>query len=138
VRPAPPVLPERFLHRDAEGRLLAVAVPAPVAAELVAFVRNRHRRLRGLDPRRDAVYQALIEAAEHWRTVVGTNATPRPEPMPRSPWMTASQAAAVLGITDRAVRKACAAGRLDAELVDGRWRITRASVQAYEPRRRNR
>ncbi len=49
--------------------------------------------------------------------------------------MTTTRAADVLGISDLAVRKACTAGRLDAELVDGHWRITRASVEAYEPRR---
>jgi hypothetical protein len=48
------------------------------------------------------------------------------------------RAADVLGISDRAVRKACADGRLDTELVDGQWRITRASVEAYEPRRSTR
>jgi hypothetical protein len=41
----------------------------------------------------------------------------------------------VLGSSDPAVRKVCAAGRLDAEFVDGQWRITRASVEACEPRR---
>ncbi len=49
--------------------------------------------------------------------------------------MTTSRAADVLGISDRAVRKACTDGRLDAERVDGQWRITRASVEAYAPRR---
>ncbi len=49
--------------------------------------------------------------------------------------MPATRAADVLGISDRAVRKACAAGRLNADLVDGQWRITRASVESYSPRR---
>ncbi|WP_222267415.1 helix-turn-helix domain-containing protein [Modestobacter marinus] len=130
----PPIPPERFLHHDGQDRVV-VAVPAPVAADLVALVRERHRQLRGLDPLRDAVLAALIIGAEVWRQQVGTNAAPTPEPAPRSPVMTATRAADVLGISDRAVRKACAAGRLDAELVDGQWRITRASVEAYEPRR---
>jgi hypothetical protein len=113
-------------------------VPAVVAADLVALVRERHRRLRGLDPLRDAVLTALIIGAAVWRKQVGTNTAPQPEPMPPSRVMTASRAACELGISDRAVRKACAAGRLDAELVDGQWRITRASVEAYEPRRSTR
>lgn len=134
----PPIPAERFLHRDDRGRLVAVAVPAPVAADVVALLRERYRGLRGLDPLRDAVLAALIIGAVAWRKEVGTNAAPRPEPAPRSPVMTAAQAADVLGITTRAVRKACAAGRLHAELVDGQWRITRASVEAYEPRRSTR
>jgi excisionase family DNA binding protein len=136
ARPAArlPIPAEHFLHRDHHGRLVVV-VPPPVCADVVALVRERHRQLRGLDPRRDAVFGALIIAAEDWRQQVGTNAAPRSEPVSRSPVMTATRAADVLGISDRAVRKACAAGRLDAELVDGQWRITRASVEAYAPRR---
>jgi hypothetical protein len=112
---------------------MAVLVPAPVCADLVALMRQR--QLRGLDALRDAVLGALIIGAAVWRREIGTNAAPRPEPAPRSPLMTASRAADVLGISDRAVRKACAAGRLDADLVDGQWRITRVSVEAYNPRR---
>ncbi len=133
-RPRPPIPPESFLHHDGQGRVV-VAVPASVAADLVALVRERHRRLRGLDPLRDAVLAALIIAAAAWRQQVGTSAAPTPEPAPRSPLMTTSRAADVLGISDRAVRKACAAGQLDAQLVDGQWRIPRDSVEAYEPRR---
>ena len=132
--PQPSIPPEVFVHRDGEGRVV-VAVPAPIAADLVALVRERHRRLRGLDPLRDAVLAALIIGAAVWRQQVETNAAPQPEPAPRSPVMTTSRAAYALGISDRAVRKACTDGRLDAELVDGQWRITRASVEAYEPRR---
>jgi hypothetical protein len=105
----------------------------PVAADLMAFVRQRHRQLRGLDPRRGAVFAALIIGTAVWRQEVGTTAAPRPEPAPRSPVMTASRAADVLGISDRAVREACTTDRLDAALVDGQWRIRRASVEAYEP-----
>jgi excisionase family DNA binding protein len=137
VSPPLPIPPERFLNRDDSGQLV-VEVPAAIAADLVALVRQRHRAMRGLSPLRDSCLSALIIGAEDWRQQVGTNGPPRPEPPPRSPVMTATRAADVLGITDRAVRKACAAGRLEAELVDGRWRITRASVQAYEPRRSTR
>ena len=133
----PPIPPEVFVHRDSEGRVV-VAVPAPVAADLVTLVRERHQRLRGLNPLHDAVFTALIIGAAVWRQQVGTNAAPRSGPVSRSPWMTASRAACELGISDRAVRKACAAGRLDAELVRGQWRIRRASVEAYDPRRSTR
>ncbi len=49
--------------------------------------------------------------------------------------MSTSQAAAVLGISARAVRLACESGRLPAALVDGKRRIARQDVDRYRPRR---
>jgi excisionase family DNA binding protein len=45
--------------------------------------------------------------------------------------MTTSQAAVALGITARGVRDACERGRLEGQLIEGRWRISRAAVRRY-------
>jgi len=97
-----------------------------------------HRiEVRGRDPELDAVLGAITYAGNHWRATSATSA-PRgsilandPEPAAPSVEMTSLQAAELLGITTRAVRLACAAGRLPSTQTDGCWRITTDDLDAY-------
>ncbi len=50
--------------------------------------------------------------------------------------MTTKQAAKVLDISDRGVRLACEAGRLEGRKVGGEWRVAVESVAAHLERRR--
>jgi excisionase family DNA binding protein len=47
-------------------------------------------------------------------------------------WMSVADAADLLDIGDRAVRLACQQGRLDGELVRGRWRIRRQAIEDFK------
>jgi excisionase family DNA binding protein len=49
--------------------------------------------------------------------------------------MSTTQAAHLLGITDRGVRSAIAAERLAAQRVDGRWQVAREDVEHYRAAR---
>jgi excisionase family DNA binding protein len=47
-------------------------------------------------------------------------------------WVSVTDAADLLNIGDRAVRLACQQGRLDGELVSGRWRIRRQAIDDFK------
>ncbi len=97
---------------------------------------------RGQDPGLDHVLNVIRYAAsldpgfgsapgsDH-----GTSAPVLAEPVPtlELPLETV-QAAALLGVTSRAVRRAIAEGRLPANRVGGRWLIARDDVARYQPR----
>lgn len=125
---------EHYLHGDGH----VVIVPARVAAWLERRVDLNRVRIdaRGLDPEIDAVLGALRISALVWRTSVnGTTPAEPAEPVAASDqWVSTNQAAIHLGITDRAVRKAIAAGALPAENTAGRWRIHRDDIAHYRNR----
>ncbi|WP_428094740.1 helix-turn-helix domain-containing protein [Demequina sp.] len=50
-------------------------------------------------------------------------------------WITTEQAAALLGITTRAVTKRLAAGQLDGEKHGSRWRVNRRAIERQLGRR---
>lgn len=123
---------EHFLHGD------QVIIPAEYAYKLNRLVLNTIRpKVRGADPQLDQVLQALGYAGLRWaESARGTNVVPQQEPVrPSTQTVSTTTAAAILGITDRAVRKAITEGRLTATAVDGRWRIDRAELETYRANR---
>lgn len=121
------------------GRERVVMVPGRVAAWLESRCNLHDVRImsRGLDPEVTNVLTALYLAGLEWRSAAtGTREPPSAEPpAASSAWVSSTTAAGLLGITDRAVRKAIADGRLDATRVANSWRITRESVEHYRARR---
>lgn len=125
--------PAAYVHGDGS----VVVVPARVAAWLQrhAGLRSLRTECRGVDREVDAVLVALAVAAAAWSgqfngSGSGTVHAGQPEPAPVST-LTTAQAATLLGCTDRAVRKAIAAGRLHAVDDGGRWRIAREDLEHY-------
>lgn len=116
-----------------------VMVPARVAAwlEVRAGLSSVRARARGNDPEVDAVLLALRIAGLAWRTsATGSEVEPEPEvPRESSQWLSTGQAAGLLGITDRAVRLAIREGRLEAQQVAGRYRISRPNFEHYRAAR---
>lgn len=112
-----------------------VVIPARVCAWLERHARLNEVRIRerGSDPEVDAVLVALRLAALTWRTTAtGTPVAAKPEPASElNQWLSTTQAADILYITDRAVRLAISEKRLPATFVNGRWRITREDTQHF-------
>lgn len=113
-----------------------VVVPVSVAAWLDSQIDLQRLRpqARADGMQTFAVLHALLVAAHYarptsarGRKALGASA----EAAPPSEVMSTDQAADLLGIGSRAVRLACAEGRLPAQQVDGRWRIDRSDVNAY-------
>lgn len=128
--------PGAYLHGDGPG--CVVIVPARVAAWIAARTALRGARIsaRGDDPEVYAVLAALHRAALTWRTsATGSPTPPAPEVTAPSQWMSTTQAAHRLGVTDRAIRLAITQHRLPAENVDGRWRITPEDIEHYRAAR---
>lgn len=50
-------------------------------------------------------------------------------------WLSAQRVADLLGMTDRAVRLACSQGRIEAELVGTRWRISEEAFKTFKAAR---
>lgn len=50
-------------------------------------------------------------------------------------WLSPQRVADLLGITDRAVRLACSQGRIEAEQVGSRWRISQEAFKHYKAAR---
>ena len=50
-------------------------------------------------------------------------------------WLSPQRVADLLGISDRAVRLACSQGRIDAQQVGSRWRISEEGYRAYRAAR---
>ncbi|WP_461164945.1 helix-turn-helix domain-containing protein [Arthrobacter sp. R4-81] len=124
--------PESYIHGVAAP---IVIVPARVATwlERYAGLNDLRVRARGNDPEVDSVLQALHRAALHWRTTVtGTNQAPAPEEPAQSKWMGTTEAAAALGITDRAVRLAITQKRLAATTLNGRYRLLPEDIEHFK------
>lgn len=93
--------------------------------------------VRGIDSEVDHVLIALSVAASAWRaSVLGTGPRNLPEPKPRSTWLTTTEVADLLNLTDRAVRSACQSGRLSAQRIGDRWQISREDFEHYRAARR--
>ena len=115
-----------------------IVVSPRVAAWLVVHTDLAPHRIaeRGNDPEVDAVLLAITRVGNAWRTSAtsapsGSQKAPEPEVAPLSKVMSSSEAAEVLGVTDRAVRLACEAGRLPATRTARRWQITRTDLDTY-------
>lgn len=126
-----------YLHGE-QG--VVVVVPARVARWLAERVDlNRLRvAVRGDDPEVYEVLAALHLAALHEERRRSTSGTGSEnfrrrdgsaEVQSVSESMSATEAAEVLDLSDRAVRLACEQRRLPGEKVDGRWRLRRIDVE---------
>lgn len=117
---------EHFVHGD------QVIVPAEFAYLLDRLCLNQIRpKLRSSNPQLDEVMAAMHWAGVRWvESGRGTSVVSQPEPVrPSTETVSTTTAASILGISDRAVRKAITEGRLEATQVDGRYRINRNDVE---------
>lgn len=117
-------------HMTAEG---SVVVPARIAAWLeqrAGLTTDSRIRVRDTDPAAYEVLMALHVAALDHRSETGTNLAPAQPVRPESEkWFTTTEAASLVGVTDRAIRNWCASGRLPATRRGGRWLINAANVK---------
>jgi excisionase family DNA binding protein len=94
--------------------------------------------VRGIDPEVDAALMAISVASLAWRTRNGcapaTEMAHRPQPDASSE-LTPSEAAARVGVSPQAIRKACATGRLPARRIGGRWVIAADDFELWKTRR---
>jgi hypothetical protein len=117
-------------------------VPARVAAWLDRQVNLTRLRIehRGFDPEVDSVLVGLRVAAMAWRETVGTRGTDSPcgaEPAaPSLQWMTTTDVAIGVGMTERGVRKAIAAGHLRASRDNRRWMVDLEDFEHFRAARR--
>lgn len=106
---------------------------------------NLHQQrvnLRGIDPSVDEVLQAIRYAAMSWRgsesgSASGTSLPDSPELAPLSEvssLLDTATAGGLIGISDRAVRKAIRSGRLHGQQIGGRWMVTREDAERYRRR----
>jgi len=125
-------------YRFGEGRDSVVVVPARVAAWLIRHTDLAKVRIaaRGTDPELYAVLHDVYTAALGWRAsaTAGSIPTATAEVEPPSSIST-TQAAGLLGVTDRAIRMAITTGRLPAERDGNRWRIDREDFEHYRATR---
>ena len=94
-------------------------------------------QVRGQNPDLDQGLMAIrLAGLAYESSCTGTKPAPQPEPMSKSHQPTTetygtSTAATILGISDRAVRKAIAEKRLHATRLDGRYRMTQQDLATY-------
>lgn len=129
---APRRPPEAYVHGVGAP---VVVVPGRVCAWLERHARLNEVRIenRGVDAEVDAVLVALRLAALSWRTsATGTPVAAKPEATADlNQWLSTTQAADILYITDRAVRLAISEKRLPATQVNGRYRIAREDIKHF-------
>lgn len=128
--------PEHYVHGvDAP----VVVVPGRVARRLVQrFQLDRyHVQHRGEDPELDAVIVALRVAGLRWVTsAVGKETRQDPVGEAPSKWLTATEAAELVGVSARAARLAAHEGRIPAEKFGGQWQISREDAEHWKASRR--
>ena len=98
---------------------------------------------RGVDPALDEVLLAIRRAAVMSRSDssadpgadLGTTAAGGTALLRTSGQLTVNEAAGLIGIQRRAVRKACTEGRLPAVMVGSQWLIQREDAANYQRRR---
>ena len=113
-------------------------MPARICAYLNRYAGLGQFRLdnSGVDPELDALLIAFRVAEMTWnRAATGTARATTPELAASSEWLSTTQAAGQLHMTDRGIRTAIAAGRLKAESVAGRWRISREAFSHFRQTR---
>jgi excisionase family DNA binding protein len=112
----------------------SVAVPPRIAAWLeskAGVTRERRIAIRDTDPAAYEVLAALRLAALQYSSGTGTKVAGQQHlPQRLKTWVTTSTAAELLEVTDRAVRKWIATGRLPATRHGGRWLIHRGHLKA--------
>jgi excisionase family DNA binding protein len=111
-------------------------VPPRIASWLeknAGLSRDKRISIRDTDPLAYEVLAALHIAALCHRSGAGTELAMRPRTSPNlQTWLTTADVAKRLGVTDRAIRKWIAAGRLPATKHGGRWLLDSNHVQIAE------
>ncbi|MGB3761832.1 MAG: helix-turn-helix domain-containing protein [Ornithinimicrobium sp.] len=94
-------------------------------------------RVRGTDPQVSRALEEVRYAAMSWRSsATGTTRDAQAEPAADlTQWLTSTEAAILLGVTPRAVRKAIARGALTATNEAQRWRISREDLEHFRAAR---
>lgn len=105
--------------------------------EKYASLTSLRVKVRGTDPVISKELEEIRFAAMAWRSsATGTAGDTEPElASESSQWLSTGEAADLLNMTDRAIRKAIAEDRLSATNQGGRWRITREDVEHYRAAR---
>jgi excisionase family DNA binding protein len=120
----------------------AVVIDARTAAWMLKYadISRLRVRVRGIDPRISRALEEITVVGLEWRTsATGTPVAAKPEPATNSEqWLSTGQAADLVGVTCRAIRKAIAEARLPATQVGGRYRISREDLEHYRTARRER
>lgn len=128
---------EGYVHGE-HGRV--VIIPGRVAAWLERHLGLNEVRIntRGTDAEVSNVLMAIHLAALEWRSAATGTVTVAPaEPASTSEaWVTTTQAADLLAVSDRAIRKAIAEDRLPATRVGNAWRISREEVEHFRAARK--
>jgi excisionase family DNA binding protein len=127
--------PEHLVH--------GVDGPVVILSSRVAAYLYRHLDLdsyrrdhRGEDPEVDNALISIGAVAAQWHSsATGTKRAAKPELPATLEWLSSTEAAGLLQMTDRGIRKAIAEGHLKATSVTGRWRITRADLAHYKTTR---
>ncbi|CAJ1504264.1 helix-turn-helix domain-containing protein [[Mycobacterium] kokjensenii] len=114
----------------------SVIVPPRIARWLetqAGMTADRRIALRMTDPEAYEVLAALHLVALSTRSATGTEpATPQHDSQESNQWVTTTEAATKLGVTDRAIRKWCATGRLPATNCGGRWLINTTHLNTHK------
>lgn len=134
-----------MMARPAEHLLHGLDGPVVILSGRVCAYLNKYAALdrfrsdnRGADAEVDNALVAMRIAALKWQeSATGTKQAPQPELDASFQWLSTTQAATQLRVSDRAIRKAIAEHRLTAENVAGRWRISRTEFEHYKARRTN-
>ncbi|MEV7762255.1 helix-turn-helix domain-containing protein [Curtobacterium flaccumfaciens] len=115
-----------------------VIVSGRSAAWLLRYagLNEYHLDHRGEDAEIDETLVALKVAALSWRnTATGTADAPKAELNAQSDWLSTTQAADALAMTDRAIRKAIRENRLKATTVGRAYRINREQLAHFKARK---
>ena len=128
---------EAFVHGDIALVRGAMAHKLLERGDFKTWTANHY----GDDPEFDTMLRALRMAAARRTSdatsALGSESAAQPEVTPQlASVINAMQAAALLGVTDRAVRLAIAGGKLPAQQVGRRWQIDRNDVERYRASRR--
>jgi len=127
--------PEHLVH-GINGPV--VIISARVCAYLNRYAALEEFRIahRGTDQEVDNTLVAMALAARTWRSsATGTTAAEPPEPAAPLEWLSTTQAATRLGVTPRAITKAISEKRIQADSIDGKWRISPESLAHYKAHR---
>ena len=115
-------------HITPEGCVLVPPRIADWIERQIGLVSERRIGLADTDPLAYAVLSALRIVAFNHRSGSGTKSAQGQPSSKESQWLTTSEAAARVGVTDRAIRKWIAQGRLPATRYGGRWLIDQTDL----------
>ncbi len=117
----------------------AVAVPFRICAIITrqAGLKAWANARRGADPQMDQVVHDMTMAGLRWVTsAVGKETRQDPVGEAPSKWLTATEAAELVGVSARAARLAAHEGRIPAEKFGGQWQISREDAEHWKASRR--